>query len=406
MHNFLPLTQVKRRGVETLAALRSEDPRTSADAGLKLISEARSFGLNMRDYLDLAIDVRKSENADQYRDDSGYLSGYEATLATLNLPVRNDFERGIVLEAASDTFQTFPGTRALFPEVVDDVVRFTYRQDQFENTNAIVSQSRTINGVEMISTVVDDAEGDYQTSRAVAELGRIPVRTIRTSQNAVTFFKHGGGLRVSYEFARRARIDLLTPYNNRMARETQRSKVWTATDILINGDGVNAAAAVVDQSDVATDTTDTTAAGNISWQGLLKWLVNRAKVGTPVDTVLGNWDAYIQWLMMFAKPTGVNNRTDAENLAASGFQLGGVPILQGRVNFALSSAMPDDQLMGFSQGDTIEELIEAGSTIDESERAIQNQSITYVKTENAGYKLNFADTREIYDFGSAAAGAE
>src|SRR5690606_12688282 len=107
--------------------------------------------------------------------------------------------------------------------------------------------------------------------------------------------------------------------------------------------------------------------------------------------------AYIEWLELFAV-TGQGIRSDADDAAVQGFQFGGVPILQGRVNFQLSSAAPDGKLIGFSQGDTIEELIEAGSDIEESERAIGNQSITVVKTANAGYKLNFSDTRSIFNF--------
>jgi len=375
--------------------LRAADSFVSQGAGRKLVLEAKEFGIGIRDFLDLAIDVAGSENAERFRDSEGFLSGYEAVLASLNLPVRNDFTRGIVLDAASDTFQTYPGTRALFPAVVDDVLKFKYRQEQLESTAAMVAQSRTISGIEMLTTIVDDKEEDYQVSRAVAELGRVPVRTIRTAEQAVKFYKHGGGLRVSYEFNRRARLDLLTPYQNRMDRETERSKVATATAILLNGDGINPAASVVNQSTLDSGAT----AGKISFSGLLAWLIARAKAGTPVDTVLGNWDAYVQWLLMFAVPTSNNSRTEAQNLAAAGFQIGGVPLLTGKVNFALSSAMPAGQLLGYSRGDTMEELVEAGSYIDESERAIQNQSISYIKTENSGYKLAFPDTREVYDFG-------
>ncbi|MBN9548151.1 MAG: hypothetical protein J0H31_04510, partial [Alphaproteobacteria bacterium] len=168
---FKPLSQVKRRGVEALATLKSEDHGASRSAGQKILAEAKSFGLDMRDYLNLAIDVRRSEDAEKlYRDDRGYLSGYEASLAFLNLPIQNDFERGIVLEAASDTFQTFPGVRAIFPQVVDDVVRWKFRQDNLETTQAIVGSSRTMSGVELISTVVDDKQEDYQVVSAVAEL--------------------------------------------------------------------------------------------------------------------------------------------------------------------------------------------------------------------------------------------
>ncbi|WP_375264188.1 hypothetical protein [Palleronia sp.] len=393
---FKPLSQVRRRDVSEVLALRSESQHEGIQAGLALTREAKEFGLGLRQFLDLAVDVRGSAESDKYRSANGYLSGYEASLAALNLPVNDNLPAGHVLDAASDTFQTYPGTRALFPEVVDDVVRWKYRQEQLETTAAFVAQSRTVNGVEMISTVIEDNEEDYQVNRAVAELGRFPVRTIRSGQTAVQFYKHGGGLRISYEFARRVRLDMLTPFNNRAARETERSKVITATHVLLNGDGVNGAAPVVAQSAFDANA----AAGKLSWEGMSGWLVARAKAGTPVDTVIGNWDAYLLWLRMFALPTSSLNRTDAENLAATGFQMNAVPLVSGTVNFALSSGVPAGRLLGISKGDTIEELIEAGSNIDESERAIQNQSITYVKSENSGYKLAFGDTRSVYNFGA------
>ena len=319
------LTKVTRRGVDTLAPLLQANPAVSLAAAHELIAEAKSFGLNLRDFLTLAIDPSKSENADRYRDAQGYLNGYEATLSFLNLPVRDDFANGVVLDAASDTFQTYAGTRALFPEVVDDMVRWKYRQEQLESTVPMVSQSRTISGNEMISTVIDDKQEDYQTARAVAETTRVPVRTIRSSQTSVAIYKHGGGLRYSYEFARRARLDLMTPYFVRMARETEISKVAVATAMLVNGDGVNGAAPVVKQ--VTLDSGHT--AGKISRKGLVKWLINRAKAGTPVDTVVGNWDAYLEWLELFAAPVVAAGPNQADIASAQGFQLGGIPLLRG-----------------------------------------------------------------------------
>lgn len=389
------LTRVQRRGVETLQPLLQTNPAASLAAAHELINEAKNFGLNLRDFLTLAIDPATSENPERYRDAQGYLTGYEAALSYLNLPVRDDFAQGVVLDAASDTFQTYAGTRALFPEVVDDMVRWKYRQDQLESTTPMVSQSRTISGNEMISTVVDDKAEDYQTTHAIAELGRVRVRTIRTSQQSVAIYKHGGGLRYSYEFGRRARLDLMTPYFVRMLREAAMSKVAVATALLINGDGVNAAAPVVAQSSLGAGSTN----GKISRRHLIKWLINRAKAGTPVDTVVGNWDAYLEWLDLFALPVAGNQgKTEGEIASAQGFQLGGIPILRGVANFAISSTAPDGKLIGLSQGDTMEELVEAGSDIEESERSIQNQSVTVVKTSNAGYKMNFGDTRSIFDF--------
>lgn len=392
-----PLSAIQRKSPEELLGnLKNVDnPMLSAQAGQKLLAEARSYGLEMRDYLRLAIDPRKSNDPAEFDG----LNGYEAALKYLNLPVADDFDAGITLDLASDTFEYSPGTRALFPEVIDDMVRWKYRQDQIESASNLVAASRTINGVEMISTLVDDKQDDYKVMQVVAELAEIPVRSIRTTQSAVKMYKIGGGYRTSYEFSRRARLDLLTPYATRMTRELEMSKVGAATEVLVNGDGVHGAASVVNQSSFNGGAIGTATAGQLAYKNLLAWLISRARAGTPVDTVVGNWDAYVDWLLMFAVPqSGSLDRTAAENMAAAGFRVGGVPILNGTVNFALSSTMPANQLLGMTRGETLEELIEAGSLISESERAITNQSVTYVKSEVSGYRLVFGDTRQIYNY--------
>ena len=72
-----------------------------------------------------------------------------------------------------------------------------------------------------------------------------------------------------------------------------------------------------------------------------------------------------------------------------------MPLLGGQANFAIASSMPDNRLLGITKSETLEELIEAGSSISENERSIQNQVITYVRTENSGFKLAFSDTRSL-----------
>ena len=208
----------------------------------------------------------------------------------------------------------------MFPEVVDDILRWNYRQDQFETTAALVANSRTINGIELLSTIVDDNSGDYKVAGPVAELSRVKVKTIRTTQQSVTFFKHGWGIRTSYESSV-GPVSTCDPVRNRVIRETETSKVGQATLTLINGDGAYPAAPVVTQSSFTGGVIGTSTNGTLSYKHVLAWLVARAKAGTPVDTVVGNWDAYIQWLMMFAIPNTANTRGDADNLAAAGFRI-------------------------------------------------------------------------------------
>jgi hypothetical protein len=392
------LAKARKSPEELLGGLTNVDSPTAAqDAAKRLVMNAKAFGVEMRDYLRLVIDPTKSNQAADYDG----LNGYEAALKYLNLPVKDDFDNGITLDLASDTFEFLPGTRVLFPEVIDDLVRWKYRQDQFERTENIVAGSRTIAGAEMIMAVVNDTQDDYTIMRPVAELSNIKVHSIQTSQQTVRMFKLGGGYKTSYEFSRRARLDLLTPYANRLNRELDRSKVALATSILINGDGVNAAAPVVNQSSFDASVNQASTANKINYQSLLAWFVARAKAGTPVDTVVGNWDAYIQWLLMFAVPianAGFPDSTAAENMARAGFKAQGVPLMDGTVNFAISSTAPENQIIGITKGETIEELIEAGSLISEAERAPLNQSITYLKTETSGYRLAYSDTRSIYNY--------
>lgn len=393
MSNIRPYSEIKTLEDVKSLALKLKDENTGADFGLKLAKEAENFGLGVRDYLLIAGATQTDHSGEG-------LNVYEKLLVELNLPIRNDFERGVYLQAASDTFATYSGTRALFPEVIDDVVRWANRQDQLEQVAPMLANSRTINGVEMLSTVVNDDSADRDTYM-IAEGANIPVRTIRTSEQRVKIYKHGYAIRSTYEFNRRASVDMLVPYANRIARDLEISKVKVATTILINGDGAYGAAPVVNQSSYNTITGVNATNGKISWQHILAWLVARAQAGTPIDTVVMNWDGYFQWLMMFTTQQANAGVTTAEALQKAGVTISQSPALINlalKIQPVLSSSCPANKLIGYSKGDTLEELIEANSNIQETERAIRNQTVTVVKTENTGYRLVFGDTRSIFNY--------
>lgn len=389
------LLDIKRENVDVvLAGLRSDDRATSLAAGDRLMREAKKYALDVKDYLTVRINTRGTELSD--------LSGYEAAKVFLRLPCRDDFKEGVLLQAASDTFQTYPGTRALFPPVIDDMLYWTKRQDRIEMLEPMLAGSRTVNGPEVLFTIVDDDGSEYK-SFTVPELGRIPVRSIRTHEGTVRMFKHGSGIRTSYEFNRRARLDMLTPFAARVARELELSKIKAAIAVLVNGDGGAASPAPVTKqvsynSAVGTNAT----AGQISYQHLLYWFVQRAKAMVPIDTVIGNWDALFQWMRLF-QPTLNGFSSPAEVLKdGSGYSLVTPQIFPGPIKFVVSSSAPAGVLIGMMQSETLEELREAGGDIAEEERAILNQSITYIRTETTGYRLLYRDTRSVFDFASAS----
>lgn len=393
MKSLLELSKNKRSltSLDSMLGNVSE----SQKAAEILLAEVKEYGISLQNFFRLAIDM-SDEVAAPYK--AAGMDGYEAVLAYLHLPVKNDISNGIMLAQAGDTFKSYPGTRILFQPVIDEVLRFSTRQDQIERIDAIVGSSRTVSGIEMVSIVAEsdeDAEGTW----TIAEGANIPVRTIKTTEKAVKWWKHGSGYEFTYEFDRRASIDVLTPYAARITRRLELSKVRAATSILINGDGVHGAAPVVYQQDLIKqiDASAENTENKINYGAFLKWLLSMAKKGTAIDTVLGNYDTYLMYMMLFT-PTMSGNRSEAEAVAAAGGPnlTANVPGLFVPIRFAVSSAMPDKQLLGFIKNETLQELVEEGSQIAESERYIRSQRVIFVKTETTGYKLIFGDTRSIY----------
>ncbi len=392
MTDLLTILQNAKPAEEALAGVKSTDLTTSLRAGQALVRSAKEARLNIQDYLRLAVKPVPEAKLD----------GFEASLAYLNLPVREDISQGILLQAAAESFTTYPGTRALFPAVMDNVLQWKYRQDQIESVLPMIAQSRVINGVEMITTVVDDKAEDYQQTGVIAETARVPIRSLRTSEKSVKFYKFGGGYEFSYEFERRVSLDVITPYAARMQREVEIGQAAVVTSLLVNGDGVSGAAPVVTATSLAATLPasgrPTPAAGRIDWQVFLTWLVSRAKAGAPIDTIVGNWDMYLEWQRMFATPTAGNGAPVIESLRAAGVDVNVInppANFLNNLNFAISSTAPAGQLIGFIKNETVEELVENGSEIEESVRAIENQVVRYVKTVNKGYRLIFGDTRSI-----------
>ncbi|MDR3436428.1 hypothetical protein [Telmatospirillum sp.] len=391
------LVRNRRSPEDLLAGLLSNDNYQSKTAGMKLCAEAKDYGLNVENFLSLAIDPSKSPATRRYDG----LNGLEASLAYLNLPVKNDYASGVLLQAAANTFVTYDGTRALFPAVIDSVLRWKNKINMIEYVEPMLGNSRGIAGNELITTFVED-DTKARTTSTISEGGPIPIKTVQTSEQSVKIFKHGSGYKFTYEFMRRAALDVMTPFAARVQRQLELSKVIAATGILINGDGVNAAATVVSSTSQLPYgfTTGYTATGALNYKALLGWLVGRAKSMWPVDVVVGNYDMYCNWLLMFT-PTLSGQTSEAQALADSGVGPNlkqNLPILLKGVQFVLSSTVPNGQLIGLTCAECLEELIESGSQIAESERLIQTQEVIYVRTENTGYKLVFPLSRNIIDF--------
>lgn len=384
------MTIQKRKLKDIVDGLLSDSETTSVMAGERLSKEAKAENMPLDMYLNFAVDMSEGEEAELH---AKGLSGYEMVNMKLGLPLKGDSRNQVSLASASETFATKPGSRVLFPYTVDNVLRWNNRMDSMEKVEDLISSSRTITGNELVRVIAEDNEESRGTFN-VAEGGRIPVRRVKLSQRAVDIFKHASGIEFTYEFQRRAALDIITPFAARVERDLQLSKQAAATNIIINGDGVNSAATGLSQR-----TLDSTAtSGKISYDGLLAACATAARAHTPIDTIAGNIDAYMQLVKVFGT-AAASNAFNADQMAEKG-----APMFLNMNNiflpirFVLNSAVPAGKLLMFNKADTLEEIVEAGSRIQEEERAVRNQVITYVKSENTGYGLIYPDARWVYSY--------
>lgn len=387
------ITEIRKRKLDEICnPLLSESDSEAKFAAEKLSKEAAEYGLPLDKFLDLAVDLSEGDEKAAYKNGDG-LSGFEQVMFKMNLPMRNNYKDQVVLAQASDTFATKPGSHILFPYAIDNVLRWNNNLEMNERVSDLISGSRTSNGNELVRIVAED-DADARKTHRVGEGARIPVRKVSYSQKAVTFYKHGSGIEYTYEYNRRASIDLITPFAARVARDLEISKIKACTDIMINGDGVNQAATPLSQSSIDSQAQS----GKLSYDGLLGALAIAIKAHHPIDTIAGDIDAYLQFAKLFGTAAVSSAYQVDQQAAKGGPQFMALRNIFTPVNFVLDSAVPSGKLLMFNRPDTVEELVEANSQIQEEEKSARSQIITYFRTENTGYSLIYPDCRYVYTY--------
>ena len=365
----------------------------SATAGLNLLRKAGESGLSLPAYLSASCDPKASADARLHG-----LDPMTAVFAHLQLPTTAKTEVAVAqLAASTDSFTTNPGLRILMPTVIENLLREQGPIAPVENVADIVSQTRDVAGDEVITkSTWSGTDIDTFESFMIAEGSQIPKRSITATQSTVRFYKHGSALELSYEAARRLSPNMLVPYAAKMERERLRTRAAAAAYTLLNGDSGHGAITSVNLS-----TFGATAGSGLAKNAtaFIKFLIDRAKRGVAIDTILGNYDTVVELMTMFPVANGPVLATGANGvLPNSPFAV----TLPGGLNFsfrmAVSSQVPEGSLIAFDKSSTLEELRETGSAIREQEQSITNQMITYVNTLNSGFKFAVDESRILLNW--------
>jgi hypothetical protein len=223
------------------------------------------------------------------------------------------------------------------------------------------------------------------------ESAEIPIAKLADAENTIILHKYGRGLRASYEQLRRMRVDKLAMQIRVMAVQSEVDKVAAALYIIVNGDGnSNTSATSYNLTTLDADAT----AGTLTLKG---WLNFRKQLANP----------YI--LNIAIMQAAVALQLELLNMGSANvplIQLQGNPIVgtitpinttAGGVGYGWTSDAPALTIVGIDRRMNLEQVVEIGSSIAETDRFITNQTEVMTMTEVQGFAVMDANAAIVMD---------
>ena len=382
----------KLKPQEVIAKLKHSEASTGRENAMMLLHDANTMGFG--------VDALLHQNVEG----GNGLNGFEATFAALGVPLNLKDDTAIAAFASATTsFMTNDGLSVLLPSLVNNLLRSQDNKGIIEKADDLILQTRMVksNAVQKEIVYDKDSNDSYATHR-IAEGANIPTRKLKTGQSNVKFYKTGHGIEVSYEFAQDMTPDILVPYANRIQFERSQSEHIIAVQTLINGESNDPGSA---NGAIATDDLDTidNKAGTplrARAEGFIKWLIEAARAGRPIDTLVVGWDSIFELQYMFPVSNANGNAAVGVGAVAAGGALAQmqVKVVNGinfNLNVVISSAVEEKQIIGYRKGETMERLIKTNSQISEQERSIKNQTLLYTNTIISGFTLAYGESRRL-----------
>lgn len=142
-------------------------------------------------------------------------------------------------------FQT-SSSAVLFPEYVSRAIKVG--MEYADVLPDITATATRIEGMDYRS-IVSDPDSDMKELKVVSEGAMLPSTVIKTQENLVKLLKRGRLLVSSYEALRFQRIDLFTVTLKQIGAYIARTQLADAVEVLINGDGNNNPATIIETSE-------------------------------------------------------------------------------------------------------------------------------------------------------------
>lgn len=380
-------------------------PMTTAEQGITLYKQSIDAGMTFWQYLEMIQPSKPSDN----------LTAFERQLQLNGIIVQSRPDLGLYSSAGEYFFQSDrPGSAILFPVLLQKTALWT-KLKAFVDINKIVATTRTITGTSAYSALsIDDSNITGVTTTAhgrrfrVDQKGNFPSVSIGWSEKTNAVAKHGVQLNWTYEFVRRASIELMQTVVARIMIQDQLELFNEAVNVIINGDGTaNPPCVVKTLKKTAAGLganqilTDATAAGELTYPTWLRFIGDSRPY--TFNAVFGNLNTLVKFVTM-SRPTMdpaeiITNLLEAKNQGTAKLE---TPLFPN-VTLFLAEGMPADKLLAVDTSFALERVIELGSDLKEVERVIQNQTEAMVISIADNISKIFNDAAQLLDFSGAPA---
>ncbi|MFH1743024.1 MAG: phage major capsid protein [bacterium] len=324
-----------------------------------LYNEIRQRGCNLSTYLE-ELDPSPADAA---------LDAFERQLALAGIKVIGE-DASII-----DRFFATQENAVLFPEFVARSVRIG--KDDFTKLGKTIAGRTRVDDNTYKAIYMDDSvlsESDKRLAK-VAEGAALPKIEIESAEHTIQLHKYGRYLEATYEAIRRKRVNVVALFLRAIGVQIQRDKFTDAVGVVINGDGNDNAASVV----------NTATSGTLTYADLVNFKLSFDPYEMNVILVSQTMAKNILGLSEFKEP-----------LVAGEFQRTGQMIKLFGAEMIVDDAVATDRIVGLDRRFAIEEVYET-DVITESEHLIRQQIEGTAISEVAGFAKLIKSASKVLD---------
>lgn len=275
----------------------------------------------------------------------------------------------------------------LFPAFIETTVREAIYADDILSylCNTTIGVDGNIVRSASLDLLSDENKKAVRKAR-IAEGTDLPTAKIRMGEKAISLWKHGRAIEMTYEAMRRIRIDLFSKHMSAIVRDIAFQNFDAAVDVLVNGDGNKNAATKL----ATLDNLEALTGAALGDAMLDYWFANHY----VADTLVMNKEKFKKLFGM----TFDNSLTPGASAKLS-FNF---PQIGAQTMNVLCGEVPQignkDVILLANRDMSLIRYEENGSNIQENQMFARNQTQLMTISENSGYAINTVGSNMFIEF--------